>query len=189
MLRSFINNNTYPAGIAALLGIILLSAPSCKKYTDEPGQGDPRLSRKYCNDPEAVNFNRDFPGTADNSVCFYPADAYQGSYKFIDSIYNEGNKLLAERLVILNFSAIDKNKISLAGFCEGSSTPVTLTANRQLRAIIDTVVFNGQLLCRPRDTVSGVITQSLTDSTRLKFYLRVVSDTNITLHQGTAFRQ
>src|SRR5438132_180001 len=68
------------------VGISLLLA-ACKKYVDEPGKSDPRLSRKYCNDPEAVNFNRDFPGTADNSVCFFPSDAFKGTYTFTDSIY------------------------------------------------------------------------------------------------------
>ena len=52
------------AAIRCLTGIILLVAASCSKYTDDPGETDPRLSRKYCNDPEAVNYNRDFPGTA-----------------------------------------------------------------------------------------------------------------------------
>ena len=172
-----------------LLGAILLIVASCTKYTDDPGDSDPRLSRKYCNDPEAVNFNRDFPGTADNSVCFFPADVFKGQYAFTDSIYNGSNKLLAERPLVLNFSAENRTKISMLGFCGGGGTPITFTANRQLRAFADTIVLNGQLLCRPKDTVSGYLTQSPGDSIRLRFFLTVVSDTGTALHQGTAYRQ
>ena len=181
--------NCRPAGPLAVLLLLLIAAASCKKYTDEPGQGDPRLTRKYCNDPEAVNFNRDFPGTPDNSVCYYPADAFKGTYTFIDSIYS-GTKLQAERTLQLQLTAGSKVKFTVLGLCGNGSGAMTFTANRQLRAVADTTITGkGQLFCRSRDTVSGTLTQSLTDSTRLQFSLNVVSDTGTTLHRGTAYRQ
>ena len=172
------------------MGIILLLAASCEKYEDVPGQSDPRLSRKYCNDPEAVNFNRDFPGTADNSVCFYPADAFAAQYSFIDSIYDGGNKLLAEVPLLLTISADSRTKMSMTGFCPGSTNPIKLTANQQLRAFVDTTVLNGQLLCRVKDTLSGYISQKTPgDTLRLKLTFTVVSDTGLNYHEGTAYRQ
>ena len=162
---------------------------ACKKYTDEPGQYDSRLSRKYCNDPLAVNFNRDFPGTPDNSVCYYPADVYKGQYTFIDSIYSGNNILMAEVPLVLNFSASSQTRLTLSGFCGSGGSSITLTANRQLRANADTTVGTGQLLCRSKDTVSGYISQLAGDSTKLHFFFTVVSDTGVAFHQGTGYRQ
>ncbi len=187
MQRFFLRDHL-PTATSLLTGAVLLLAASCEKYEDKPGPDDSRLSRKYCNDPEAVNFNRDFPGTADNSVCFYPSDAYKGRFTWIDSIYSNST-LQSQRSLILDFSAVDKEQISVQGLCEGAPTMITFSANRQLRAVADTTILKGQALCRPRDTVSGYILQSLGDSSRLRFYLTVVSDTGTTLHQGTAYRQ
>lgn len=172
-------------GLGCIMLILLVA--SCKKYMDEPGKNDPRLSRKYCNDPEAVNFNRDFPGTEDNSVCYYPSDAFKGSYRFTDSIYIGSDTIL--RPLTISITAQSKTKFSLTGLCDGSPTPVTFTATRVLRASVDTTIVEGQALCRPKDTVSGYIIQPLSDSTQIHFYLTVVSDTGTARHEGTAYRQ
>jgi hypothetical protein len=171
-----------------LLLILVLSVVGCKKYKDEPGGSDPRLSRSYCNDPEAVNYNHDFPGTADNSVCYYPTDAFKGNFLFVDSVYTGATNLVAQNTFQLQLTGESRTKLLVGGFCGGGEL-LKFTANRALRANSDTTVLNGQLMCRVKDTMSGYITRSLADSTRLKFYFTVVSDTGITQHRGTAYRQ
>src|SRR5262245_8926779 len=94
------------------MSFVLLLA-SCEKWEDTPGKSDPRLERKYCNDPEAVNYNRDFPGTADNSVCYYPSDAFSGRYSFIDSIYDEGNKLIKQESLVIDVTALTHNTFKM----------------------------------------------------------------------------
>ncbi len=173
--------------LLALLLPALLGA--CKKYTDTPGKSDPRLSRPYCNDPEAVNFNRDFPGTADNSVCIYPADAFAGAFRYEDSIYDGSQKLLGVQSIDFSISASDRLHFQLNGFCPGGSSSIAFTANRSLRADADTNALNGQILCRPTDTVSGYLAMPMFDSTRIRFSLIVISDTGTVFHQGTAYRQ
>lgn len=175
-------------GFSASCLIALLVFTSCEKYKDEPGQYDPRLARKYCNDPEAVNYNLDFPGTADNSVCYFPAEAFRGDYTFIDSVYSSPAKLSQQIPLTLHFTALSRTKMDISGFCPGSSV-LHFTANRALRATGDSSILNGQPLCRPTDTISGTITRTLGDSTMLKISLNVVSDTGITTHRGTAYRQ
>ncbi|MBS1615834.1 MAG: hypothetical protein JST06_06905 [Bacteroidetes bacterium] len=176
-----------PAKGTIFLVVFCLSGLSaCKKYEDKPGQYDPRLSSKYCNDPAAVNYNYGFPGTPDNSVCFYPADVFQGSYQFVDSIYSN-DKLVAEVPLVLQASKQDETRFVVTGFCNGST--LKFTANRALFAYADTVVGNGQVLCRPQDTLSGTLIQRLSDSVRLSVYFTVSSDTGSTIHQGTAYRQ
>jgi hypothetical protein len=171
-----------------LLAVVAVCIEGCKKYKDEPGQYDPRLVRKYCNDPEAVNYNFDFPGTADNSVCFYPTDALKGTYNFVDSVYAGSTTLVKEQTLTLVLSGENRTKLLISGFC-GGGEQLRFTVNRALRATGDTTIANGQRMCRDKDTLSGYISRSLGDSTRLKFYLTVVSDTGVTQHQGTAYRQ
>jgi hypothetical protein len=88
----------------------------------------------------------------------------------------------------LRFTADSKTKMSISGFCPGGQI-LRFTTNRALRASGDTTAVNGQLLCRQKDTISGYITRTLADSSRLQFFLTVVSDTGVTTHQGTAYRQ
>ena len=168
--------------------LLLLALSACKKYQDEPGKSDPRLNRHYCNDPDAVNFNKDFPGIADNSVCIYPADVFAGNYSFVDSVYDGSQKLQIERPLVLKFVALNHTQFYMEGFCAGSSRQ-NFTTNRSLLAAADTTVGSGQLLCRSKDTLSGGIFQKLGDSTRIQFSLIVVSDTGVSYHQGTAYRQ
>jgi hypothetical protein len=171
--------------IGGILSVLLIGG--CQKYEDVPGQYDPRLDRKYCNDPEAVNFNFDFPGTADNSVCYYPADVFAGTYSFIDSVYTSANKMAFSKQLTLAVQAQGHGKFDLSGFCSGNT--LHFTVNRTLKASADSTVPNGHTLCRVQDTVSGYLIRKLGDSTRLHVLLTVVSDTGATIHQGTAYKQ
>jgi hypothetical protein len=175
--------------VSLLALLLLLSFGACKKYSDEPGKSDPRLTRSYCNDPEAVNFNRDFPGTANNAVCVFPAEAYEGNYRYDDSIYDGAFKLLRTQTINFSVSASDRLRFTLNGFCPAGPAPIAFTTSRTLRADADTTALIGQILCRPTDTVSGYLSMSPFDSTRISFNLTVVSDTGTVFHQGTAYRQ
>lgn len=172
-------------GLPVLLIVLLIS---CKKYADKPGATDPRLDRPYCNDPEAVNYNWDFPGKPDNSICIYPSQAFVGEYDYYDSVYDANNTLIKELTFPLRIVANSNFKVELDGFCV-SRKPV-FSAGRQLRADGDTTVFNGQLLCRDEDTLSGYFYKEvLSDTAAVLFNLTVVSDTDITIHRGRAIRR
>ena len=169
---------------------ILICFFSCKKSTtsDTPAT-DPRLTRLYCNDPEAVNYNWAFPGTPDNTTCFYPTQVFRAAYVYNDSVYfSDGTFLFAKRDT-LRIYALDKTKIALVGFCSAYDS-IKLTADRFYRAEIDTATdFEiGQPLCRIKDTVSGTIIQSMTDSSLLKVNFSVASDTGTNIHRGTAIK-
>lgn len=166
----------------------MLQLMACQKYSDTIGPSDPRLNGHYCNDPDAVNFNKGFPGIADNSVCIYPSDVFAGTYTFVDSVYDGGQKLLQEVPLSLSFSAQNHTKFQMQGFCLGGAA-INFTTNRTLLASVDSSVSSGQLLCRPADTLSGTIYQKLGDTTRVYVSLVVLSDTGVSYHQGTAFRQ
>ena len=174
------------AGLCALLA-------GCKTEDQTFPDTDPRLeTRPYCNDPLAVNYNWNFPGRPDNSVCFFPSDLFKGSYQFTDSIYLAGGQLDSARsgtVYNLNIARIDDTKMQLSGFCAGGQT-VPLTGNRtQFRAVVDTVTLRGALFCRPVDTVTGFISRTLADSVNFLVELTVYSDTGLNVHRGTARRQ
>lgn len=168
--------------------VCILALGGCQKYEDVAGQSDPRLVRKYCNDPEAVNFNFDFPGTADNSVCYYPADVFSGTYTYNDSVYSSANKFAFATPLTLTITGQDHNKFEVSGFCPGGGA-LHFTVSRTLKASADSTVLNGQTLCRVKDTISGFLVRKLGDSARLQVSLTVLSDTGSTIHQGTAYRQ
>src|SRR5690606_18082647 len=173
-----------------LLILIAISCAACEKWTDPEAVDDPRLhDRFYCNDPEAVNYNWNFPGVADSSVCIYPADLFAGTYSFTDSIY-DGQEFFdsahSQTTYTLQFIPIDKSRLRTVGFC-GISDSLKFTAERSTyRASADTTIFMndtvkvfGQFFCRTLDTLSGYLTKNRNDSTLINIQLRVVSDTGV----------
>lgn len=165
----------------------------CKEKEQVFPDTDPRLNqRAYCNDPTAVNYNWDFPGRPDSSVCIFPSDLFAGSYRFTDSIYFAGGELDSAhsgKEYTLNIARINNTQMRLSGFCDGGQT-VPLTGTRtQFRAVVDTVTVRGALFCRPVDTVIGYISRRLADSLNLSVELTVYADTGVNLHRGTLRRQ
>jgi hypothetical protein len=165
----------------------------CKAEEETYPPTDPRLGeRAYCNSPTAVNYNWDFPGRPDSSVCIFPSDLFAGTYLFTDSIYFAGGQLDSARsgqAYTLSVTRVSRTQMQLSGFCPGGQT-IPLTGNRtQFQAVVDTVTLRGALFCRPVDTVSGMLSRSLTDSLNLSVALTVYSDTGVNVHRGTARRQ
>jgi hypothetical protein len=168
---------------------------SCKKYVDPAPQNDPRLTRPYCNDPEAVNYNWDFPGKPDNSTCFYPTDRFTGTYRLYDTVVRAADALyLSSDSFDIYFSPSSHSQTRVTGFCGGSGS-LQLSVSRTLIASIDTTVGDstttaaGQQFCRSVDTVSGTITRDPLNNTILHVSFNVASDTGLTQHYGTAVKK
>ncbi|HRO42122.1 MAG TPA: hypothetical protein PL009_04775 [Flavipsychrobacter sp.] len=185
----------------AVFGLLLFTILfSCKKWSDPAAPQDPRLDdNKYCNDPEAVNYNWNFPGQPDNSVCIFPADLFKGTYLFTDSIYNSQNvfdSARSQNIFTLQVFPIGKRTLRILGFC-GLTDSLKFTAERSTyRATADTTIFlndttkvYGQFFCRTQDTLTGFFMKSHTDTNALKIDLQVISDTGIYFHRGTAVKQ
>ena len=82
--------------------------------------------------------------------------------------------------------------MTLSGICGGGGG-ISLTALPGFQATVDTNAGDtatpnqGQIFCRPVDTLSGYINRDRLDSpTVLHFYFQVASDTGITTHLGSA---
>ncbi len=171
-------------------GLIILLFAACKKYSDTPGlHTDPRFERKYCNVPDAVNYNWNFPGTPDSSdaVCYYPSDIFKGNLLYTDSIYDGNSKFVREEVKTLHAVASTHTQLIINGFCPSSA--ITFLANRTMHADADSNTLYGQLLCRNLDTLSGYIYKDSGDSLRILFALRVGSDTGVYFHRGSAVKQ
>ena len=173
---------------------------ACKKWSDPKVPDDPRIhDRKYCNDPEAVNYNWNFPGDPDNSVCIYPSDLYKGTYSFTDSIYSDKNKFDSVGSLLppytLTIIALDKRHFRVVGFCATDSLKFTAERTTYRASadstimIQDTIKAYGQFLCRTADTMTGYFTKFASDTSRLIIEFKVASDTGINFHRGTAIRQ
>ncbi len=180
----------------AVLGVFIVGClvfSSCKKYEDPHGvRPDELNNRFYCNIPTAVNYNWGYPGTEDNSLCFYPTDVFTGSYMFYDSVYQDTLFLLADSFLV-TISRVSDTTMTVSGFCKNGGG-IVMSADLSYNATVDTVVgdsstFRGQLLCRQLDTVAGFISKDKFDTTRLHINFMVASDTGVATHYGSARKQ
>ena len=171
-----------------LFVIVLFFVTGCEKYKDPAPFSDPRIVNKYCNIPSAINFNWDFPGIEDNSTCIFPAQLYNGIYKFYDTTYGSVGDTIATDSFLLTFTQIDSTRLRIEGFCTG--TPITATANRFYKFTIDSLVKNGQILCGSADTIEGMGTKAdIYDTTTLRMSYEISNDTLKIRHAGMGIKQ
>ncbi len=170
-----------------ILFFILFSAGlvSCKKVMDPDAQTYEGQDTPYCNDPEAINYNHNFPGTAANATCIFPTDPFTGLYALADTVYTAdfaSYYILSDTVRVYPLS---KTHMALIGFC-GQFDSLKLTAGRYYRANLDSTTSMGQFLCNPKDTISGILKS---DSIGLRIDFTLHSDTAGTkYHKGTGIR-
>lgn len=166
---------------------------SCKKYTDPVSKEDPRLTKLYCNDPDAVNYNWNFPGTPDSTVCYYPTDVFAGTYELRDSIFFDSSHLFIQaNIFYITIRKHNKTEMAIMGFCPDGDS-ILLTAGPNFTATLDTLVGDstsrilGQRICGYADTINGNLVKDQLNDSIIYFSLRVSSDTGlITNHVGRA---
>lgn len=173
--------------------IILLFLPltllyACQKWEDSPGE-NLGLTNRYCNIPEAINYNHNFPGIEDSTVCVYPSYPFVGTYRFQDSVYDEfGNLTSLGSDYTFRIIAKDRYKFDLTDFCAPGSL-MFFTADRYYRAYSDSLIGDGrQFFCRESDTLSGQMVYRPSDSS-LQIQWSVRSDTAFHNHSGRAYKQ
>ena len=184
--------------IAPILFAILALA-SCKKYEDKVGTAGDQLNNRYCNDPDAVNYNWGFPGKPDNTLCFYPTDSLIGTYLFRDTIFYSQEMRLARydsfevALELINRKRFRFRALNTGLFC--AIDTVNFTADKFFKATADStlimpdsILVPGQALKCRKDTLSGYITTTSQNDKTIKINFAVVSDTGskLTYHIGTA---
>lgn len=166
---------------------------ACKKYVEPPPATlDPRLTNHYCNDPLAINYNWNFPGIEDSSICIYPVDSFKGAWLFHDTIYLQSGDTESVQLRQLVFTSTEdttKTHLAVTGWCSGN-TPFFVTANRYNRADVDTFPGGpfGQYLCTQTDTLNGNINKNTGDPNTMKVDFTISSPEGIKYHRGTAVR-
>ena len=167
---------------------IVLFLTSCKKYKDPAPITDGRLTTKYCNDPAAVNYNWDFPGVPDNTVCIYPTDIFKGTYLYHDSILNPEGGVIQIDSFPITINQLDSTHMQLIGFC--GINPHSAKASRFFSFIIDSIAGNGQIFCNNKDTIAGGGHKSgIADTSTIKFSYTLQTDTGVVIHAGTAIKQ
>jgi hypothetical protein len=168
----------------ALILFLFISLISCKKAADPTAESYAGQDSSYCNDPVAINYNYDFPGTANNLICIYPTDPFAGTFSMLDSVFTAD---LASFYVIedtITIYPLSKTKMAIIGLC-GPNDSIKLTAGRYYRATIDTTILIGQPLCSPKDTINGTFTSDA--ASQVKFNFTKFSDTaGIKYHRGVA---
>lgn len=175
----------------SLILLIVVGSLSCKKWEDPAPVDDARISRPYCNDPTAVNYNWNFPGKPDNTTCYYPSDLFVGNYTLNDTIYDDKDVYLAALTRDISLTKVSYNQVAVNGLCDFGSNLV-VTAWAPYFAAVDTTVGDtlsesqGQLFCRTQDTVTGYFSRDKIDSSLVYIELTVKSDTGRTIHRAFA---
>lgn len=168
--------------------LIVVLASACKKYQDPAPFTDDRIKTPYCNDPTAVNYNWDFPGIPDNTVCIYPTQIFEGNYFYRDSLYDKNGELTKVDSFPIYILALDTVHMKLGGFCP--STEFTAKATRYFQFTIDSLLGDGQDFCGNDDTISGKGKKSgIADTISFKFDYQIQTDTGLVTHTGTAIKQ
>ncbi|MCB0700396.1 MAG: hypothetical protein H6551_01205 [Chitinophagales bacterium] len=169
---------------------LLISLISCKKSNENASLDNGLFDRPYCNDPEAVNYNRDFPGIPDSTVCYYPIDVFVGSYMMKDSIFNAEYELDTVLEYTITLKSSNKTNLSVTGFCTGGES-LRFTADKYNKAVADSTYLAdstklpGQLTCSKQDTLTGLLLRNLPDSSLIKIDWLILSDTGLNYHIGT----
>lgn len=198
-MRYFYNTNMAKANtytkttifILLITGIIYSCSKKAEPF-DTPNEE--QFSSRYCNDPEAINFNIGFPGVADNSICIYPTEVFDGPYSLKDSILNGEFELDTVLDYTVYFQRISNTELTFNGFCPGGDK-VTMTADRYYKAsvdstfLVDSTQLPGQVFCRTTDTISGTIKKDAADSNKIRINLIIYSDTGINYHIGTGVKK
>lgn len=149
---------------------------------------DDRLIKPYCNDPSAINFNWDFPGRPDNSVCIYPSQIYNGDYLFYDTITDFFGNFKSADSFDLHFNNLDSVYLNISGFC--GAKIFTAKANRYLKFNLDTLTGIGQLFCNNQDTITlSGSKKEISDTNFISIKYQVYTDTGIVYHLGTAIKK
>jgi hypothetical protein len=177
-----------------LLALTVIVFYACKKYKDPPDATlDPRLTNHYCNDPRAVNYNWNFPGIEDSSICIYPVDSFVGTWTFHDTVYlpsGDTESVQIKQLVFTSTEDTLKSHLAVAGWC-GGNVPFYVTASKYNRADVDTFPGGpfGQYLCSQTDTLNGSVNKNTGDPNTMKIDFTVNNQQGIKYHRGTAIRQ
>jgi hypothetical protein len=173
------------------MGLLFLS--SCEKWKDKPAP-DPGFTRHYCNDPEAVNYNWDFPGKPDNSTCFYPTQPFTGHYSYVDTIFDGSYEFDTFYKYDIYLFPVSNTKMRLVGLCPAGDT-LRLTADKYYKAYIDSVRFDdstflpGSYFCTRRDTINGYLNKNRADSNKIHINFTVATDSGLRFHIGTGVRK
>lgn len=194
MKAGIIKLQTVLLGIAGASAIWLMA---CEKYTD-PVKPGVELTNHYCNDPIAANYNRGFPGIPDSSVCEYATEYFEGTWEWVDSVFDKDMAFQQRQVRDLVFTPASlttdtfRRHLTVSGFCD-NSTILKVTASKYAIAMTDTLiagVYGGQISCNSTDTVSGYFKRTRdTLITSMDILLTENRPAGIFYHKGKAVKQ
>lgn len=177
--------------LLAIVPVVVLFA--CKKYVDPTAPDIDLGTRKYCNDPRAINYNWGFPGKPDNTECVYPVDSFIGNWSFKDYVLLPSGDTDAIILRNLTFTSTEDTvltHLAVTGWC-GGNQPFYVTANKYGKLTLDTFPGSpqGQFLCVNTDTAIGTLNKSSYVRDTMKVDITVTNGENIKYHRGLALKQ
>ncbi len=183
-MKTFLANMMH---FSAILTGLLLLVWGCTKYKD-PAPQNLNLTNKYCNLPNAINYNWGFPGTPDNTVCIFPTDEVTGSFTFYDSLLDATGILLPYDTFDVLITKINDTSININGWCNNTKS-ITAKVKRNLRFSLDSNTDLGSLLCANTDTISGSGIKNNIGDSIINFSYKLHTSTNLQIHKGVFIKK
>lgn len=177
-----------------LIGAVLCAAliASCLKSEDpEPASPPNELTSRYCNDPNAINYNWGFPGIADSTLCIYPVDHFLGQWTLTDSVFHADSSFNYAATQTLTFTATEdtlRSHLKVSGLCDNGNM-LLATADKYGRAVIDSMNYQtpGQFFCSQADTVTGSFQFWFSGKDTMDVRLNIIG-AEAGYHKGVAIR-
>lgn len=181
-------------GTIGATGILatLLCLTACNKEDKKGEDVTDKLKNKYCNIPGAINYNWNFPGIEDNSICYFATDYYEGTWKLTDSVRLEDSTFVRVDTLYLEFNKIGSDttnsKMHLRRWCITSD--IWVQVNKYYIGMTDTTqnAEGWQLVCNGRDSLKINFSRNVFDSTIVDFTIRQFNNDTMYYHQATGVK-
>ncbi len=174
-----------------VLGIFAFASCTKGEDTASPDISD-LLTNRYCNNPNAVNYNWNFPGIEDNATCFFSYYFYEGDWIFIDTIRRSDSSIVGVETYYLNFEKIipdtSESLMAMSGWC--SSASLIIHVDRFYFARTDSFDNNGgwQKMCSNSDSIFVQMRKDIVDTTALDINIQEVKNNETFFHRGKGKR-
>lgn len=162
----------------------------CRKPIEQ-SRPDIDLTRPYCNDPRAINYNDSFPGIPDNSKCHYPDEQFDGNWVLTDSVFRIDSTWVEtfEREIYFT-PTMDSSRaiIQMHNWC---GTPIEMKASRYGKAeVVNKLSYpdSAQIACGT-DSIMGYMQFKFnTRDTLIIFLTRHPEAGTKYYHKGIAYK-
>jgi hypothetical protein len=172
--------------------VVLLGIWSCNKDDGDVPDVSDKLTNRYCNIPQAVNYNHGFPGIEDNSLCIFGTDYYRGNWIVVDTIKLGDSTLIDIDTLFFNISLMPNDtsysKMYLRGWCGNEN--IIMNIDKYYFGRSDTFANQDgwQRICNS-DSILISVSKNIMDTSSVIFRISESVNNELRYHIGKGVKQ